>query len=600
MAELALGVLGIVPLVGVAIKSYKTLTSKLRAFRHCSSTVHRVYKKLRVQRRIFKNECHLLLRHGVDDEAAIRDLMSDFDHRGWNNQDWEKHLRVSLKENYDECAEHVRDIIETIRRLEAEFCCFQAVEAKQQKGERLKDAWKRLEDGLRISFKGGSYEAEIADLRTANNDLISLRDQSQQLQQTHKDRAVKRSASGQLEWADIQRASKALHDALVNVWSCSQASHARHLMALFLEAEKPDENVRMTMAILCQEHGPSPSQADLIPLQVKSRNIQRTSNLRSSMRPSPPEKQRPQKRTKMGRFYQDSAVPCSPQKQIQSLDLRFVEDICFELTTQHNEKKTEVMPNCLGYIDTQSKETHRHQFFSSMVGFFQNTHSSVIAPGDLISMDTALYDTTNVSLSTVEKLSLAKSLVSAVLKFHATPWLREVWGLQDVSFFHQDGEDLAQSLRTLHLGIELNPKEVQTTSPDSSMRDIWMTPSSNRLSHASEADRLLCGIDNIALHCLGVALLQIERLEKIEPDDVLGVRKLARSGSTFGPRYHEITQKCLRCDFGYRADLGKVQLQNAVYESIVVSLESMITCLSLGDDDVRRQQATSYPDEYLQ
>lgn len=62
MAELALGILGIVPLVAAAIKSYGDLTVKYRSFRHCSSTVCRVDKKLRVQHRILKNECHLLLR----------------------------------------------------------------------------------------------------------------------------------------------------------------------------------------------------------------------------------------------------------------------------------------------------------------------------------------------------------------------------------------------------------------------------------------------------------------------------------------------------------------------------------------------------------
>jgi hypothetical protein len=96
--------------------------------------------------------------------------------------------------------------------------------------------------------------------------------------------------------------------------------------------------------------------------------------------------------------------------------------------------------------------------------------------------------------------------------------------------------------------------------------------SSSLLWEVNEDELLFCLIDNTKLHCLGGTLLQIDRLEKSEPRDVLGVRKVAKVSSTLEPCYQEITQKCLLCDFGYGADIG-----------IVGALKLMVSTLSMGD-----------------
>jgi len=91
--------------------------------------------------------------------------------------------------------------------------------------------------------------------------------------------------------------------------------------------------------------------------------------------------------------------------------------------------------------------------------------------------------------------------------------------------------------------------------------------------------RIFCGIRNMTIFNLGVALLQIGRWEVLDTDDVVRIRRAASKPSKLGPRYDELTQRCLNCDFGFGDDLEKPQLQCAVYESVVCELEHMVRLL---------------------
>lgn len=80
MAELVLGALGVVPLIGFTIKSYDSLYTTVKTFRDCDRNVERLRKRLRAQRCIFRNECLLLLRRCLaddDDGMDIEGMMTD-------------------------------------------------------------------------------------------------------------------------------------------------------------------------------------------------------------------------------------------------------------------------------------------------------------------------------------------------------------------------------------------------------------------------------------------------------------------------------------------------------------------------------------------
>ena len=101
----------------------------------------------------------------------------------------------------------------------------------------------------------------------------------------------------------------------------------------------------------------------------------------------------------------------------------------------------------------------------------------------------------------------------------------------------------------------------------------------------SEDERILSGIPNTTLHCLGVGLLQIERSQPMDPRDAAKARKTAMSVADLGNDYRDLVEKCLWCDFGLGRDLGKPQLQQAVYTSVVDVLDRMIAKLGIDDDN---------------
>ncbi len=174
------------------------------------------------------------------------------------------------------------------------------------------------------------------------------------------------------------------------------------------------------------------------------------------------------------------------------------------------------------------------------------------------------------SISIHEQLRLALRLARSVLQYHSTPWWRRNWCLSDLSYFEID-EELSASLATLHIDANL----VSRTNHMAMLKVLTQVPPAPL---DNDAD-ILCGIRNVTLHSLGVALLQIGRWECLDSEDIVVVRKAAAKPSRLGPWYDELTAKCLYCDFGFGADLNKPQLQGAIYENVVYELEQMVGVL---------------------
>lgn len=133
MAELILGALGVVPLLGIALKSYKTLYSEIMIFRHCSSNLRRFLGLLKIQKQIFENECQLLLRDTLGDELVARNMMANPAHGNWSDLEQDKRIKKLLKTNYEACEELVGNVLEAIQKLESGLSCFQVLKPLRQR-----------------------------------------------------------------------------------------------------------------------------------------------------------------------------------------------------------------------------------------------------------------------------------------------------------------------------------------------------------------------------------------------------------------------------------------------------------------------------------
>lgn len=182
-----------------------------------------------------------------------------------------------------------------------------------------------------------------------------------------------------------------------------------------------------------------------------------------------------------------------------------------------------------------------------------------------------------------ERLRLAKSLATAVLQYHATPWLKTSWRSDDIFFFGLD-EDLvlerASALSKPHLNVKVKGPNGQlsrsSTFPQQSI------------------------ISNPVLFGLGIVLLEIafsSTLRSLQQSDDLGqeteytefftAKRLVGSiGREMGSTYGTIVKKCLYCDFGCGDDLNDPKLQAGFYRDVFCELDTLekkFRALQLGD-----------------
>ncbi|KAM5354621.1 hypothetical protein ACJ41O_001268 [Fusarium nematophilum] len=273
-------------------------------------------------------------------------------------------------------------------------------------------------------------------------------------------------------------------------------------------------------------------------------------------------------------------LPSSSRQDVSvTKDLGKSGDICMQFTHRISSTQSQrpVSP-CLGHIDDCClDEKFRHSFYRpSYHAFDPDWCRTKVRPDEVMRMDSILDQPIDKRMTVVHQLHLARQIALAALKFNSTPWLNEYWSARDLYFFYGDqAQDLSASLQTLHFRRDVIDQE------SSKAMDID-EPMSGTARPTLIGDAMLKhGIRNMTLYSLGVVLLAIGQWARVDPADVEEVRRLADEPCRLGPRYGELTQKVLECDFGYGKDLARPRLQEAVYENVALELELMIEQLDL-------------------
>ncbi|KAK1242773.1 hypothetical protein MKX08_005585 [Trichoderma sp. CBMAI-0020] len=600
----------ILPEIRNTIIVYKTVRSKFKIFRHYSTEIERIQKLFSAQRGCFLNEIELLLRLVLDDPAAIDDMMKNPEdtRTQWDSYLDGKNVRALFGRNLSLLRDVIFDIGASITALQNTFQCFLPLEEEKERDEKLKskplkDAMRKLRKRVQITIEKTSFEDKISNLEKLNGELIRLRRQVNELQ-APSCCAIKRSDRARRlpaefgAYGSIRRASKALHEGLTATWSEAEVPSLRHLVKLFLDA-KADTEVQMEIAILCCDDVLPQRpllETSLTRVQVRSRTMgsiawSGASLLLPTTRRDETRSGR-EKRQKVrfasisdGSDIASEASPVSPAASAVSVatsqssaappeDLQLTGHFCSELSQRFSVPEIACSKEGLGHIDSGTQEAFRHCFFP----WPRDSHCTNMGLGDVMPMDEALGQSAYNRLDIVSQLRLAHRLVSAVLKFNSTPWLKELWSVGDLAFFRQ-GDDLIESLQTLHFGVELIHN-----APGSEDTAMEVEPPASVVQLSIEDAQYKHGVRNVTLYSLGAALLAIGRWERVNHSDIEGIRRLASQRSYLGPVYQELTQKVLDCDFGYGKDLKKPRLQEAIYEMVVVELESMIASLDISRD----------------
>ncbi|KAK3314073.1 hypothetical protein B0H66DRAFT_630425 [Apodospora peruviana] len=185
----------------------------------------------------------------------------------------------------------------------------------------------------------------------------------------------------------------------------------------------------------------------------------------------------------------------------------------------------------LGFL--QDQEWHHH-FYTVRPWQELDTRNQ------LASLDKVL--TSSGSMGTKTKFKLAATLVSAVLQFHATPWLDDKWDLREIYF-------LGDTTTTTTTTTPTARNQVPTTRNDSH-QPRQQDPS----------------VSNEILFALGVALLELSYgkplLSYQQPDDLddtgeahvltkplIAKRLLHDLGDREPSKYVDVVDRCIRCRF---------------------------------------------------
>jgi hypothetical protein len=567
--------LGIAPLIGGTFKVYQVVYRKAQVFGRADREVDRLRKSLSRGRNVFINEMHLLLRLVIEDEEQIEAMVSDADHARWTSPGLECLLKRRLARSYESFLDIVDDIRTNTAYLLQEIERFETQpHGTADQPSKLKETMSSLRSAAKVAVDKSKCDKAVESLRVANGDLRRLLNQALELgpkkQRSRNDGrpdTVSKHRPSYASCAKIRRATRALHEGL----SKTLPGQQHHDVRLFLEATMVDDNTITDLAILCA----SQNAMSRTLVQVRSRPIEW---LETPQRVPAPEARRKRRRV---RWTDEQAGP-EPQQPLdpeeaepQTEEHRLAENLCLEIcqgTGCHDERRTK---DCLCYVETRLDQTFRHEFYSH--------GSQMHRPTELATFDDILRHPVATSISVVDQLRLARTIVSAVLYFSSTPWLAEYWGMKDLCFF-LDHNDLQTSLRTLNLGVRFlgtDGAQLESTMEGVDGSDVGKEPS----PAAVDETMLVYGIRNLTLHSLGVVLLQIGRWNRVDPSDIVQVRRLAQEVPRIGPKYRDLMQKCLNCDFGCGSNLARPQLQQAVYEDVVEELDAMIRSLDSSDDD---------------
>ncbi|KAK8017746.1 hypothetical protein PG993_014072 [Apiospora rasikravindrae] len=591
-------VFAVLPLLAGAVKAYVSVRKRCRVIQHFPRELQRLQGKLDRQHLIFVNESHLLIRVALTDDVAIEQMLEDPQHSQWQSSELEAALRRFLANSYGVYLRIVEEVCSTVEGLEDEFSKYDVPTMTSPEDSYSSPTAPRISSRVTMACNMSGFEKMIEGLRELNGDLGRLRQQACELQQPGfkpPDRLKKaRMCSGRRDYQTVRRASRGLHQALVDGWSENisfPASNTRHDVKLFANA-RVKEDVQLDLAILCHGHAFSRQNTVTEPawsiLHVRSEALE-WMDTGWDTPPASDDDIAPKRRRVHSANDSSTArnaaahiyrghTPTPDDFDEERLEL---EDPALPYATCLGLQRTGLKPSptqspcCLGYADNSSEDGFRHSFYQShQAGYDSKSTIREKAVEMPYTMSDILAEALDGCQSILRQLMLARYVVATVLKFYSTPWLSEYVTANDILFLGKlEKSDLARHLDTIHLETSF------VQAPRQRFPDTMEALGSTK---AFEDAKIQYGVRNITLWCLGTMLLQIASWRVIDAaDDVSTIRRLSNLSYCPGPRYQRLTKKCLECDFGCGDDLSQPRLQQAVYKGLICELNDMIQSLDM-------------------
>ena len=475
-------------------------------------------------------------------------------------------------------------------------------------------AWSRsIRQKVKFSVSKPRLMGKVKDLRCLNGDFLALIESIERVREVRdkKPKAVDQDFSQPVqEFAVIQSASQRLYDALGNLWSCS--AHSGHSASITLDRKfQPLEvdfsksqslpRVRFSMALasvprvgntlsssiwLEIETSIGTHQGEMLQARPLSAQVAGSTRLPIAMKRNfdqscadtvvsedscrggkkvsillPPAKEYTQSCT--------TSFPTPPSYLEQNAvpELCSRKNLCLHLQRFWEEDDVHGRPLCAGVL--KRTETFKHLIYCRPA--LELTTDSVSLESVISSLPRSK---SSCGIPSLQRISLALSLATAVLEFHASPWLPDTWRSQNVHFYGVDSQTLRHpgSLATPFLNIQ--PKSTKPFFVAPSSRDL-LSPIRNNVLFGLGIIFLELGFESPMKKLYNAEELDEGRQHRFS--DYLTAKRLDRdTGIPLGPRFGRVIRKCLNCDFNTgENDLQSPSLQVAFYRDVVMELAEL-------------------------
>lgn len=432
-----------------------------------------------------------------------------------------------------------------------------------------KDVFRRLRQRSKISFSKDRLDNKLAELQDRIDGLHKLRKQIERIsanKQSHIARSTDTATAYAPSFHVFQVASCTLHDVLSSLWQCE--SSTQHFANLSLESKADGDTsrrgthqVHFDLAWSCPVRGVAIGSLTK-PLWLSIKTCAEDQTPEALTEPAQMLHQRLESALRLPQQPTVSQGRPHSEVALSLQDLRDVPNLCHHL---HRPPSSSMSSPCAGFL--QKSKTFKHLIYA-------NRNPSADG-GEMKSLEDAL----NAAKSDPEgipypqKLTLAKLLALAVLRYHSTPWLVNEWGSRDIVFFgikdfSEDSLD-GPFLRTL-----------VATKTDTNPQPITQN-TANQMTSA----HLRSPVRNQLLHSLGVMLVELAYNSPLhdlqKPEDDQGdphtlywtaIRLGDRVGRKLGPVYADAVKICLHGGFGASSSLDDVQVQNRFFHEVVRKL----------------------------
>lgn len=119
--SLTLGVLGVLPLISIALKTYSNVRTTFTTYRHYSRAMKRLSSKVGAEKQLFVNHTEMLVKIAVKEEDIVLAMVKNEADSRWRDQETENRIRQRLSDNYKACRDVFEEIISTLSEIESEM-----------------------------------------------------------------------------------------------------------------------------------------------------------------------------------------------------------------------------------------------------------------------------------------------------------------------------------------------------------------------------------------------------------------------------------------------------------------------------------------------